>query len=103
MVLNSVSVTFGGTLNLNFIGTYAPALNTQYTIFSGLPAGESTNFTTINSNLSGYTFDFNDSTGVLTVDSVPEPVSVGLLGTSSLLLLRRRRRAIASPKASRIV
>ncbi|MCX6970322.1 MAG: autotransporter-associated beta strand repeat-containing protein [Verrucomicrobia bacterium] len=87
---NSQAVTFGGTLNVNFGGSFNTLGSVKIFDFESY----SSSFGTKNfSGLAlGYTASFNDATGMLTV--VPEPTTWALLAFSltTVMVLRRRRR-----------
>ena len=82
-------LTFGGVLELNFEGGFAPELGDSFDLFDfNSAAGQ---FASIQSG--DILFDTSAllTTGVLTVAAVPEPSSLGLLILGSGLLWRRRR------------
>jgi fibronectin-binding autotransporter adhesin len=101
------SVNYGGTLVFNLIN-YTPVTGNEFTLFnmSG-GATESGNFESIEVGTSylnyaaglwsgtndGVSYQFNDATGQLTVQAVPEPSTWALLGLGALgmmIVLRRR-------------
>ena len=104
------SVTYGGTLVFNLIN-FTPSVGNEFTVFNMTGgAGESGNFATVvvggyslsgTGNLwsgsnEGVTYQFNDSTGKLTVQAVPEPSTWALLGLGVLgMLIAYRCRRLA--------
>jgi len=101
------SVNYGGTLVFNLIN-YTPVTGNEFTLFnmSG-GATESGNFASIEVGTSylnyaaglwsgtndGVSYQFNDATGQLSVQAVPEPSTWALLGLGALgmmIVLRRR-------------
>ncbi len=102
--LGAFNIKFGGTLELNFLGSYEPnandsfqlftqtaELNSSGTSFVGTMAGS---FTNITSNLTGYKFAFDATTGLLKVTAIPEPatvmVIVGLAALAGAVAWKRR-------------
>ncbi|WP_052361595.1 beta strand repeat-containing protein [Geminisphaera colitermitum] len=105
--LGAFSITYAGTLELNFMGGYTPEagdtfhlfqsaseLNSVGGTFAGTLAG---NFSTITSNLTGYEFAFDASTGILSVTTapIPEPATlaaiVGISALAGAIACKRRR------------
>ncbi|SDU11819.1 PEP-CTERM protein-sorting domain-containing protein [Verrucomicrobium sp. GAS474] len=72
--LGTSAITYGGTLNLNFLAGYNPNQNDTFTLVTNAGTVTGT-FDNITSNLTGDTFSYNAATGVLTVTAVavPEP------------------------------
>ena len=103
------SVTYGGKLVFNLVN-FTPSVGNEFTVFNMTGgAGESGNFATVvvggsylsgTGNLwsgseNGVTYQFNDSTGKLTVQAVPEPSTWALLGLGALgMLIAYRRRKL---------
>jgi T5SS/PEP-CTERM-associated repeat protein/autotransporter-associated beta strand protein len=103
------SVTYGGTLVFNLIN-YVPVAGNEFTFFNMTGATESGNFSSVQVGSSylnyaagvwsglnnGVTYQFNDVTGKLTVQAVPEPSTWALLGLGALgMLIALRRRGLA--------
>jgi hypothetical protein len=90
------SLIYAGTLSLDFTGGYMPAAGTStydLVLTGGTGSG---NFSNITSNLTGDTYSFNSTTGILTVTAVPEPQTWALLLAGfgfALVWHRRFRRA----------
>jgi hypothetical protein len=74
-------------LALTFLNGYMPAAGTMFQIVDNSATATSGNFTSITSNLSGDSFSFAPSTGVLTVTAVPEPESWIPVGICLLALV----------------
>lgn len=100
-------LTYGGTLVLDFASAASPAAYQLFTagstvgdfatvslegLYSGALANASGSWTYADA-ISGYTFNFSEATGALTVSAVPEPATfAALAGLAALGLVIGRRR-----------
>ena len=101
------SVNYGGTLVFNLVN-FMPSVGNEFTVFNMTGATESGNFSSVvvgdyslsdasglwSGSNAGVTYQFNDATGKLTVQAIPEPSTWALLtlGAISMLIACRRRR-----------
>jgi hypothetical protein len=83
---STITLAYAGQLALTFLNGYTPATGTTFQIVDS-GATTSGNFSSITSNLPGDSFSFVPSTGVLTVNSVPEPESWIPVGIAFALLI----------------
>jgi len=109
IAVTSGAFTLGGTLNVTFANTFANDSSAAFNLFDGNTAGTLTTVSilgsytaTLNSgnsyhftDLGGNTFDFNNTSGVLSFTAVPEPhefavAIAALLGV--VVFIRRRAR-----------
>lgn len=94
VAMGSRSVVLGGILHLNFMDGYVPGIGSSYALFttSGSISG---GFSAITSNVGGFSYALDNSSGLLTVSAIPEPSAWGLAlgGVAGAVALRRRRRA----------
>jgi autotransporter-associated beta strand protein len=86
------SLTYGGTLTLNF--GFAPVVGTTFDLFDFTSRAGTSEFSAINFVNTGYAGTFDYTTGVLTVTAVPEPGAITLLaaGAAAFTVFGRRRR-----------
>ncbi len=108
--LIGTSLTYGGTLVFNLIN-FTPVAGNEFSVFN-MSGGstESGNFERIEVGTSylnyaaglwsgindGVTYQFNDATGKLTVQAIPEPSTWALLGLGALgMLMFNRGRKVA--------
>ncbi len=107
--LSGGRVTYGGALVFSLVD-FTPVAGDEFEVFNLIGASESGNFSSVEvggsdlSNLNGLwsgmnagvTYQFNVTTGILTVQTIPEPSTYALLGLGVVALgacvLRRRRR-----------
>ena len=107
--LSGGRVTYGGALVFSLVD-FTPVAGDEFEVFNLIGASESGNFSSVEvggsdlSNLNGLwsgmnagvTYQFNVTTGILAVQTIPEPSTYALLGLGVVALgacvLRRRRR-----------
>ncbi len=94
VVIGSIgSLTFGGTIEILFLGGYRPGLSDAFHLFTGFASyhGE---FSDIVFSDPGYEGVFDAGTGTLHITAIPEPSQWALIGMALLVisLLRRRSR-----------
>jgi autotransporter-associated beta strand protein len=84
-------LTYGGVLNVAFSGADGDGATFDIFDFAGFGGAFSqVNFTGL---AEGQTASFDAASGVVTVDAVPEPGALALLGFATLALTARHRRA----------
>lgn len=85
-------LTFGGTLEIHFLGDYTPGINDAFQLFTGF-ASYHGNFSSVVFADPGYSGTFDTETNNLIITAVPEPASWLLVGVALLFfcILRRRR------------
>ena len=104
-------MTYGGALVFSLVD-FTPVAGDEFDVFNLIGATESGNFSSVEvgssdlSNLNGLwsgmndgvTYQFNEATGILAVQAVPEPSTYALLGLAAIGMLAalRRRKLVRS-------
>ena len=103
--LSGGRVTYGGALVFSLVD-FTPVAGDEFEVFNLIGAAESGNFSSVEvggsdlSNLNGLwsgindgvTYQFDDTSGKLTVQAIPEPSTYALLGLGVVFMLAALRR-----------